>query len=719
MSKKEVFYSIDGMKLSDGYLEVNGWMAERDKSEGIIRMFCDDREINEEIKRIPRKDVAQELFNLPAGLKYGFSLRTPYKKSSKYVLEFSGSKGSKRISLNRALIWFNHNKRYVLDILNAIHSKSHRLLISSDINYDDFRRLYIQQNKPKYPVSELQTSSSPVFSIVIPLYETPEKYLRELIGSIEKQTYKKYEVCFADGSPEEGLKKIIEEYQAGNYRIRYRYLRENRGISGNTNAALEMATGDFIVLCDHDDLLTEDALYELAAAVKENPECDCIYSDEDKVDENTEKYFEPHFKPDYNIDLLCSENYICHLYAVRKSVVEKTGGFRSEYDGAQDHDFILRTTERSRQTVHIAKVLYHWRTHTGSTSENPESKMYAFEAGKKAVRAHYERVWPEIEIEKIEDGASLGIYHTYFKVKEELISVIIPNKDHVEDLDKAVRSLIERGTWKNLEFIIVENNSEEEKTFEYYEKIEKEYPQVKVVRYEGGFNYSRINNFGVKYAKGKYILLMNNDVELINPDSLKEMAGYCQREDVGIVGCRLLYDDDTIQHAGVIVGVQGIADHAFKEKPLNQVTYFNRAMTAMDLSAVTAAVMMIRKEVYEEAGGLDEDFEVAFNDIDFCLRVRETGRLVVYNPYACFHHYESKSRGMEDTIEKQRRFRSEIVRFVRRHEKFLKDGDPMYNPNLSLIKNDYSLRNLYFDRIGKPFFSQVEFEQFRKESKEL
>ena len=449
--------------------------------------------------------------------------------------------------------------------------------------------------------------------------------------------------------------------------------------------------------------------------MKYNPECDCIYTDEDKIDEKSELYFDPHFKPDFNIDMLCSVNYICHLYAVRRSLVNETGGFREEYDGAQDHDFIFRTTEKARQIVHIPKVLYHWRTHIGSTSANPESKLYAYEAGKKAIKAHYERVWPQLEIEKIEDGVSLGIYHTYFNVKEELISVIIPNKDHTEDLDKAIRSLYERGTWKNLEFIVVENNSDEEETFEYYEKIQEEMPNVKVVYYKGGFNYSRINNFGAQFASGRYILLLNNDVELINPDSLREMVGYCQRDDVGIVGCRLMYEDDTLQHAGVIIGIQGIADHAFKGKALDEPIYFSRAMIAQDYSAVTAAVLLTKREVFDSVGGLDETFEVAFNDIDFCLRVGETGKLVVYNPYASFHHYESKSRGLEDNVEKLRRFHGEIYRFARRYEKFMEKGDPMYNPNLSITRNDFSLRNLYHDEVGKPFYSKEQLEELTED----
>ena len=704
---RKLYHNLEYINISQGKMRLYGWAAgaEPDQKVDFAVMDSDDHNIPYKMKTVNRPDVTRKVYHIKSTIRFGFVIEFEAQNDQVYRLKISSGEDTKIYTLTAQLIAYLSVRNNVQSTWSRIRNIHLLLEKRSTTNYSTFRQiLQMQEKKVKREKLELHPDS-PLFSIVIPLYATPERYLRELIESIEKQTYQKYEVCFADGSPEDQkLEELIGKYQKDNYRIRYQYLNGNFGISGNTNEAVKMASGDFIVLCDHDDLLSENALYELAKAVIENPECDCIYSDEDKIDETSKKYFDPHFKPDYNIDLLTSCNYICHIYAVRKSLVDKTGAFRSEYDGAQDHDFILRTTEQARQIVHIPKVLYHWRTHMASTAANPESKLYAFEAGKKAVRAHFERVWPQYKVEKVTDGASLGIYHTYFDVKEELISVIIPNKDHTEDLDKAIRSMIEKGSWKQLEFIIVENNSEKEETFAYYEKIQKEYSQVRVVYYEGGFNYSRINNFGAKYAKGRYLLLMNNDVELIEKDSMKEMMGYCQRDDVGIVGCRLLYEDDTIQHAGVIVGVSGIAGHAFKDHYSDEFNYFNRAVTVQDLSAVTAAVMLVKKEVYDEVGGLDESFEVAFNDIDFCLRVRDSGRLVVYNPYACFHHYESKSRGMEDTPEKQQRFRGEIVRFLKRHKDFLAKGDPMYNPNLTIADTDYNLRNLCFDKVGDPFY---------------
>ena len=434
------------------------------------------------------------------------------------------------------------------------------------------------------------------------------------------------------------------------------------------------------------------------------PETDCLYSDEDKLDMDGGSLFDPHFKPDFNPDLLGSVNYICHLFAVRKSLLDTVGQFDAAYDGAQDYDFIFRVTEKARHIVHVPKVLYHWRCHMNSTASNPESKLYAFEAGARAIRAHYERVYPECKIKEVKKGVDYGIYHTIFELTEEpLVSVIIPNKDHREDLDKAMRSLLEKGTYENLEFIVVENNSTDPETFAYYEAIQKELPQVKVVYYEGGFNFSKINNFGVRYAKGEYLLFLNNDVELINPDTMRELLGYGMRRDVGAVGCRLLYEDDTIQHAGVVIGFGGIAGHTFIGLHEVQNSYFHRALTAQDYSAVTAACLLTKKELFLSVGGFTEELAVAFNDIDYCLKVRAAGQLVVYNPYALLHHYESKSRGLEDTPEKVERFNREVARFMKRWPEILEQGDPYYNPNLTLRKSNFALRDLDKEKIGEPY----------------
>lgn len=365
---------------------------------------------------------------------------------------------------------------------------------------------------------------------------------------------------------------------------------------------------------------------------------------------------------------------------------------RPEYDGAQDYDFIFRCVEATDQICHVPKILYHWRSHEQSTSENPESKRYAFDAGQRAVQAHYDRIGVKAEVLQ---GEYLGLYRTKFiRDYDPLISIIIPNKDHIEDLRRCMNSIEEKSTYQNYEYIIVENNSTQKETFEYYQKLEKEDPKAHVLYWDGPFNYSAINNFGAKEAKGEYLLLLNNDTEIINPDCLEELLGYCMRDDVGIVGARLYYEDDTIQHAGVVLGFGGIAGHCFVQQPRTSTGYCHRIICAQDYSAVTAACMMVKKEIFDAVGGLSEDLQVAFNDIDFCIKVRDYGKLVVYNPYAELYHYESKSRGLEDTPEKIARFNKEIATLEQHWPDIFRKPDPYYNPNLTLDSQDFSLKRL-------------------------
>lgn len=707
-NNKDIKYSIDLIKKENNKLTIIGWTNAKDPDQKVYIDVTDEngQHIQYRKTRTLRKDVSMARYGEILDSLFGFTVTFTYDDSKTYYFNLFTDQAKESIKINHFYILANN----IFKRISAFvwRKPLQDALKAKPINY---HRWYLK-TKPKKEELQKQRAydfgeNAPKFSIVIPLYKTPRQYLQELIQSIRNQTYQNFEVCFADGSPIDAkLDASVSFYSKKDPRFKYHFIGENKGISGNTNEALKMATGDFIVLCDHDDLLTPNALFEFAQAIVVNPTCDTLYSDEDKVTGDGSKYFDPNFKPDFNIDMLTSVNYICHLFGVRSSLVKKYGGFQSKYDGAQDYDFILRMTEHSREVIHVAKILYHWRTHVNSTSSNPESKLYAYEAGARAIKDFYQRVRPSIEIEKVETGISLGIYRTYFRFKQEpLVSIIIPNMDHTDDLDKAIRSVITEGTWKNLEFIIIENNSKEEKTFAYYEKIQKEFPQVRVVYYKDKFNYSKLNNFGVTFAKGDYYLFMNNDVELIEPDSIKEMMGYAQRKDVGIVGCRLMYEDDTIQHAGVIIGIGGIADHIFRGHYAENDTYFNRAMIVQDYSAVTAAVMLVSKNAYDEVVGFDEHFEVAFNDIDFCLKVRAINKLVVYTPYAAFYHYESKSRGAEDTFEKQTRFVSEIQRFVRKWKDLLILGDPFYNPNCTVHDGNFNYRDLSIENIGDSFYS--------------
>ncbi len=531
------------------------------------------------------------------------------------------------------------------------------------------------------------------FSILVPLYNTPQEYLIDMIHSVIKQTYENWELCLADGSDEEHayVRKVCKKYARRNRRIRYTKLKSNMGISGNTNACLEMATGDYIALFDHDDLLHPGALYEYMKAICEQS-ADFMYSDEASFHETPKDAFNHHFKPDFAPDTLRSYNYICHLSVFSRDLLEQAGGlFSKEYDGSQDYDMILRLTERAKRIVHIPKILYYWRAHEASTAESIGNKPYIIEAAHKALAAHLKRVGLK---GTVTDSQIPSSYKINYEIEgTPLISIVIPNKDHIDDLSKCLNSIREKSTWKNWEIIVVENNSTDPETFRYYDEIIQD-KRIRVVKWEREFNYSAINNFGVGFARGSYILLLNNDIEVITPDWLEQMLMFAQREDVGAVGAMLYYPDDTVQHAGVIIGIGGVAGHSHKYFPRGVPGYFMRMTIAQNLSAVTAACIMISRNAWDDVHGLDEGYAIAFNDVDLCLRIREAGYLIVWTPYAELYHYESKSRGLEDTVEKQIRFKGEIVRFESRwSDKILATGDPYYNPNLTLIREDFSFKD--------------------------
>lgn len=560
---------------------------------------------------------------------------------------------------------------------------------ADDVDYEEWYKNHKPTMEELQRQRDTEFEYEPLISILVPVYNTPEEFLKQMIQSVRKQTYGKWELCIANANPaNETVAEILRISSTKDERIKVKDVPENEGIAQNTNAALASAMGDYIGLLDHDDLLTPDALYEVVKMINENDRPQVLYSDEDKITMDLSEHFQPHMKPDYNKDLLRSNNYITHFFVAERMLVEEVGGEDGEYNGAQDYDLILKCTERAKGIAHIPRILYHWRVHKASTADNPASKMYAFDAGKRAIEDHLKRCG---EIGKVSHEKDLGFYRVKYQVQgSPLISIIIPNKDQVESLDKCLRS-IEKSSYKNYEIIIVENNSTEDETFAYYKKIESD--KIRIVYWSDEFNYSAINNFGVKHARGDYLLLLNNDVEVIATDWLEELTANCQRKDVGIVGARLYYPDDTIQHAGIVIGIGGVAGALFVGMPRMFTGYLHKAAIQQDLSAVTAACMMVKRSVYEEIGGLEEELKVAFNDVDFCLRAREKGYLVVYDPNVELYHFESKSRGTEDSKEKIRRFQNEIE-YMRSHWlELLKKGDPMYNPNLTLTKWDYSLRN--------------------------
>mgnify|MGYP005773287807 FL=1 len=726
-------YKIDVVRIRENSITLNGWVVGKDP-EARAEFFVEDaqhRPIAFQYVSTRRDDVSQIYYKKIYDRDFGFDIRFPYERGKDYYLIIRCEGRKARIKYNEQLIEKRASVAYkrmqkIRDLMNmetvhvamdfwkenglrALILKSKHKIQGLDNDYD-YGEWY-ELTKPSKEELERQRNThfdyEPRLSIVIPVYKTPERYLQEMLDSIVNQTYSKWEVCIADGSPRgESRERLIKRYADRDTRFKYVILGENKGISGNTNAAMDMAQGDFLVLADHDDTLTPDALFECVKAMNEDPLYDVIYSDEDKLDMDGQALFDPHFKPDFNPDLLTSVNYICHLFVVNRNLVEVIGGFRQEFDGAQDYDFIFRCTEQARKVHHIPKVLYHWRCHMNSTASNPESKMYAFEAGARVIKAHYDRMG--IAVDSVEKGVDYGIYHTRFHLDEEpLVSVIIPNKDHRADLDLCLTSLLDKGTYRNLEVIVVENNSTEPETFDYYEELQEKRKNVRVVTWKREFNFSAINNYGVTFAHGEYLLFLNNDVEVIEPDVIREMLGYARRDDVGIVGARLLYQDDTIQHAGVVIGFGGIAGHTFIGLHQAENSYFHRAMCAQDYSAVTAACMVSKRSLFDQVGGFREELAVAFNDIDYCLKIRSLGKKVVYNPYALLYHYESKSRGLEDTPEKVERFNREVARFIGYWPEIVINGDPYYNPNLTLRKSNFALRDLLKEKIGEPYNLEV------------
>ena len=546
------------------------------------------------------------------------------------------------------------------------------------------------------------------FSILVPLYNTPVEFLKAMLDSVINQTYENWELCLADGSDSEHAyvgevcKEYIERdraYGKGESRILYQKLEKNEKISGNTNRCYGMATGEYIGLFDHDDILHPSVLYEYNKAVNEQ-DADYIYCDETTFKNNDiNKMLTMHFKPDYAIDNLRANNYICHFSVFDRKLLEGTELFRSKYDGSQDHDMILRLTDRAKKVVHVPKLMYYWRSHAGSVASGIEAKPYAIDAAKGAVAEHLRKHgYKHFKI------TSTRAFETIFKISYQIIgnpkiSIIISNKDHKDDLDRCITSILEKSTYDNYEVIIVENNSETAEIWEYYEKL-KEDERIKIVdaneskAAKGSFNYSAVNNLGVKEASGDYILLLNNDTQVITVNWMEELLMYAQREDVGAVGAKLYYENKTIQHAGVVLalGAHRTAGHSHYGQHRENLGYMGRLCYAQDVSAVTGACLMVSRELYDKVGGLDESFAISLNDVDFCLKLRQLGYLNVFTPFAELYHFESISRGLDDKGEKAKRYEEESARFRGKWKEVLQKGDPYYNPNFSLDRSDFSLK---------------------------
>ena len=564
------------------------------------------------------------------------------------------------------------------------------------LGLDDEKKI-VQWLEAGFPVSDSELlnqrqntlSQKVCFSILTPLYNTPLKFLNAMIASVAEQTYECWELCLADGSDAEHpeVEAACREWCAKDSRIRYQRLEENLGIAGNTNACIDMATGDYLALLDHDDLLHPFALYEYAKEIL-NCGAELLYSDEATFVDRPDNLILRHFKPDYAPDTLRGNNYICHFLVFSRELMIRSGsGLRSGYDGGQDHDLILRFTEQTDRIAHIKKIMYYWRASPRSTALSSDAKPYAAIAGCKAVEDHLKRVGLDGEVSVI---GSLTIYRVKYRIRgNPLISVIIPTCEAKEILARCVSSILEKTTYTNYEIILVENNSRSEEIFAYYEELEKD-PRIRVVRWSGAFNYSSIINFGASFARGEHLLFLNNDTEVITPDWMQEMLMFSQREDVGLVGAKLYYPNDTIQHAGVGIGVGPVAGHYHQKQNRDSSGYMGRLLYAQDLSAVTGACTLMRRSVFEEVGGYNEAYRVSYNDIDFSLRIRAKGYLVVFTPFAELYHHESASRGPINTPETIEEDSESGNLFRTEWEDILAKGDPYFNPNF--VQNDDSFR---------------------------
>ena len=531
----------------------------------------------------------------------------------------------------------------------------------------------------------------PLISVVMPTYNTDERLLRACIDSVINQSYSHWELCVADdNSPNSRVREVLTEYAEQDARIRTVFRTENGHISRATNSALEIVKGEFVALLDHDDELSTDALYCVVKALNDNPEAKIIYSDEDKIDEHGRRY-EPHFKCDWNRDLLYSQNYISHLGVYDTSLLRDIGGFRTGVEGSQDYDLLLRSVARVKdhQIIHIPHVLYHWRAIEGSTALEAGEKSYTTKAGIKALKNYFAETGQQV---RVEEGMVANTYRVRWPIPkpEPLVSLLIPTRDGYEILKQCVDSILAKTIYRNYEIIILDNQTSCEKTLGYFRSFDN-HDKVRVLAYDQPFNYSAINNYGVKHAKGSIIGLINNDIEVISPEWLTEMVSHTLREDVGCVGAKLYYGNNTVQHAGVICGLGGVAGHSHKHFPKEASGYFYRLKLIQNLSAVTAAVLLVRRQVFEEVSGLNEqDLTVAFNDVDFCLKVREAGYRNLWTPYAELYHHESVSRGAEDNPEKIARFQREIDYMVNTWQDKLTD-DPFYSRNLTMDREDFSI----------------------------
>lgn len=567
---------------------------------------------------------------------------------------------------------------------------------SDDPNFDAFIMIHRLSGRVRSGIKREIGSfkSKPLISIIVPTFNTPPKYLRKCILSVKKQLYPNWELCiYDDASQNQSTIREIKYWESRDPRIKIKFGDENQHISGASNEAIKMTSGDFVGLLDHDDELSPDALFEVVKRLNEQPDLDLIYSDEDKLEENG-KRSDHHFKPDFNLDYLLSICYIGHFAVIRKSLGDQIGWLRKGYEGSQDHDLFIRLADKTARISHIPKILYHWRKIRGSTASSSKQKDYYVNASRRAISDYLKRNNIDGKVETVNIG--IPTYRIKRKIiKNELVSIIIPFKDKVDYLRSCVNSIIEKTTYPNYELILVSNNSKEDETFNYLKWASKKYENVNWFEYNVPFNYSQINNWATSKAQGPYILFLNNDTEIIDGDWLNAMVEHIQRPEVGAVGAKLLYSDKTVQHAGVILGLGSVAGHAHKRFKSYEPGYAARLQTIQGLSGVTAACLLTKLKVHKAIGGFNEkDLAVAFNDVDYGLKIRKMGLSIIYTPFACIFHHESISRGFDTTREKKLRASKE-AKYMKKIWGDKLYSDPAYNTNLTLAAEDFSIKKVY------------------------
>lgn len=689
-------YRITGIQSAGAGCVIHGWAASEkpikinvfDQAEELVR--C-------EVSHFPKPDVALEFRESEALNNCGFSVTVPVNGRKKMILQITdGERSVKRafraVDKNRLLLYVkkanyymkrNGWKKACKRAVNELYE-----LAGDTANYSKWRT----KNLPSHKELERQRRDSstfrPLLSVITPYEESP--HFIETARSVAEQTYDRWKwVLVCTPSEKQKLTRQLRTCVPCVPKERLQLILSDQAADTQQKIALAvhetiagMQEHDWMTFLSSSDTLEPDACYRCVKMMEKEPDMDMCYTDEDRISDDGKVYSEPAFKSDFNIDLLRAVSYFGHLLLVRQDVAQKTGPWNAAYSSDAAYDYALRAAESASHIGHLPCAVYHAREKASQTSD----------AGIQILNAHYERIGLPAEAKATDIP---GIYHTiYHWKKQPLVSINIPNKDHIDDLDTCVQSVLSKCTYPNYEIVIIENNSTQESTFAYYEKLQAQDRRVRVVYWKEAFNYSRITNFGVSQSDGEYILLLNNDTEVISPDFMEEMLGYCMREDVGICGARLFYFDNTIQHAGVIVGLGGICGEGFQGFEKENGGYLNRIFCPQNYSAVTAACLMTKKSVFEQVGGMDADLQIAYNDIDYCLKVRRSGKLVVYNPFAMLHHYEYKSRGTENTAEKLARYHREVDRFTSRWADMISAGDPYYNPNLTRRYQDFSLRRI-------------------------